>query len=262
MAFGFPLLLNGILMFGIFQGDRIIVGSQLGVTELGWFSAAFIVTLTPTLVLAKTLQSLMLPQLARAQHGSAEFQRLYLAAVEAALLIGVVLAVLFALVGPGLLTLLFSSKYESALSIIAWLGVMQGVRVAKAGPAIVAVAKGRTTNPFLANLARVVMLPVAWIFAHNGAGVPTIVAVAILGECFAFGVSLFLISRVLSLALEQLLVPVAGAFVTLALIGLDNRLWPPGALTGANLHLFQVLPVVATLLVWWSMRPLRQLIYS
>jgi len=41
LSFGGPLLLNGFLMFGIFQGDRAIVGIWFSMSEMGWFSAAF-----------------------------------------------------------------------------------------------------------------------------------------------------------------------------------------------------------------------------
>ena len=72
-AFGWPLLLNGALMFGIFQGDRMIVASEIGLVELGWFSAAFTLALTPSLLAARTLQSFALPQLSKAQEDPAAF---------------------------------------------------------------------------------------------------------------------------------------------------------------------------------------------
>ncbi len=45
--FGWPLLINGLLMFFILQGDRAIVGAAFDMQVLGWYSAAFALTLMP-----------------------------------------------------------------------------------------------------------------------------------------------------------------------------------------------------------------------
>src|SRR5690606_936968 len=37
--FALPLMANGLLLFFTAQGDRLLIGNQLGVTELGHYSA-------------------------------------------------------------------------------------------------------------------------------------------------------------------------------------------------------------------------------
>jgi O-antigen/teichoic acid export membrane protein len=256
LRFGLPLLANGILMFGIFQGDRIIVGSLIGMTELGWFSVAFSLTFMPAMVLAGSLQSFLLPQLARAQDDAAAF-RLYLVAAQASLLLGVGLAVMFWFAGPMLVVLLYGAKYELAAPVVVWLAIMQGLRIARIGASITATAKANTTNPLLANIARAVALPIAWVAVTMGGSVTAVVAIAIAGECVALLVSQLLLRRRLSLPLRDMSGPGMAGAATFLLIGLEayTRGGGPGPGASIWLEVAVLCTVVATL---WSMRALRK----
>ena len=50
LRFGWPLILNGALMFAIFNVERMIVGRELGMAQLGLFSMAFSLAIAPMLV--------------------------------------------------------------------------------------------------------------------------------------------------------------------------------------------------------------------
>ena len=164
------------------------MGSLIGMTELGWFSAVFTLTLAPTLVIAKTLNTFFLPQLSKVQNNLERYGfRLYLVTVQATLLAGVALAVIFAIAGPALFLLLYGFKYEPAVPLIVWLAVMQSIRLSEAGPAIVATAKAETKNPLMANLTRVLFLPIAWITVELGAGLILVIVLAIVGEVAGIG---------------------------------------------------------------------------
>jgi len=251
--FGWPLLLNGFLIFGIFQGDRIIVGSHIGMVELGWFSVAFSLTLMPTMLAASTLQTFFLPQLARAQDRPAEFEHLAQVTIQVTLMIGAALAVMFALAGPVVLITLYGPRYETSLSILTLLAVMHSVRFAKAGPAVVALAKARTDNPLIANITRFLTLFVAWYLVHNGAGVVAVVVVGIAGEGLAFAVSLTLLRGRLRLALAPFAAPVLAVATTLGLVCIDAWLWPPTASLFDNLHWFQIVLLLGIAPVVWFM---------
>ena len=77
-VFGWPLMLDAILMFGIFQGDRLIVANRLGVTDLGLYSLAFMLTFIATTVLAKTLNPTSSSQALLATGRSGGFQAVLL----------------------------------------------------------------------------------------------------------------------------------------------------------------------------------------
>jgi len=65
VEFGWPLMLNGFLMFFIFQGDKLVIGIYYDMEKLGVYSAAFMLTMTPALLIIKVLNSVMLPFLSK-----------------------------------------------------------------------------------------------------------------------------------------------------------------------------------------------------
>jgi O-antigen/teichoic acid export membrane protein len=195
VGFGWPLLLNGALMFGAFHGDRIIVGNQMGTTVLGWFSVAYMLTLTPAILLARVLQTLCLPILSQHQDDEKRFATAAYISAEMACLVGVSIVVGNALVGGLLIQHLFGAKHLLATSVLVPLAAMQAFRVAKTGSSTIAIARRQTTNPMWANLVRVAVLPVAYFIALKGASLAAIVWLALAAEFASLIWSYVLLSR-------------------------------------------------------------------
>ena len=193
IRFGWPLLVNSLLLFGIFQGDRAIVGASFSMETLGWFSAAFALALTPSQVLARVCQSFLMPMLSRVQLDPEPFLDRAHLTVQACLMIGIVVAVGFWIAGPTLLLAFYGERYLDAATVIGLLGLMQGVRLAKAGPAIVAMSRGETLTPMLANLVRMLGLLLALGAALAGFDVQVIVLCGLLGESAAMIASILLL---------------------------------------------------------------------
>jgi O-antigen/teichoic acid export membrane protein len=258
LAFGWPLLLNGLLLFGILHGDRVIVGSAVGITELGWFSAAVTLTLMPTVPISKTLLTFFLPQLARLRDDEVAFRRLQIVVIEFGLLIGGLFTVALTLAGPAILIAVYGPRYEAAVAVLALLAVMQGLRIVRSGFSAIALAKAKTHYPMMANLLRVAMLPLAWVAVREGGGVVSVVMLGILGEGLAVAASLILLKRYLSLSLEGLAMPFTA---TLALFGL-SCFFPLASASGYmdEMGFRLASSALVLLLVWqlWSMRSLRR----
>ena len=244
-AFGWPLLLNGALMFGIFQGDRMIVASEIGLVELGWFSAAFTLALTPSLLAARTLQSFALPQLSKAQEDPTAFAPRAAATLEGGLFLGVGFAAAFALAGPPVFLTLFGADFAAALGIVALLGAMQGVRMAKAGPVIVATAKAHTKNPLYANIVRVLALPVAFVLVLRGGGVEAVIWAALGGEAASLAASLWLVRRRLGVRLRPVLPALAVFIAAIGGIVYYGLAWPPDPARLFATHPAQALVLLA-----------------
>jgi len=252
--FGWPLLVNSLLMFGIFTGDQFIVGSLIGMTELGWFSAAFALTLSPSIIVTKTLQSFFLPQLSKLQDEKDAFCQLATVTMQAAMLAGIVYLVLLVTVGSPLFITLYGSKYEPALAVFLWLAVMQCFRIAKAGPICVAVSKGKTTNPLIANTMRLLMFPCAALLVLNGSGMVTVVYLGIAGELLAFFMSIFLVRLSLRSNKLDLSSPIL-AFIVLCALTMANFLfWTSPS---ATLQFDQLILVLPALVAYWTMRSFR-----
>lgn len=226
LAFGWPLLLNGALIFGIFQGDRIIVANQLGMADLGLFSVAFMLTLTPSLVLGKTLNSYFLPQISKNRDDISASQSVSLAAIEAGIFAGILLAGFFAIFGPFLMVFLFGEKYNTNLDILVWLAIMQGIRIAKEGPFTSAVANADTKNPLFANIARIAVLPFSFFVVAQTQNLLLVVLIAALGEILALFVSLTLLCLQGAVRWQGLVLPTAAGFVFFAAVASNLLIWP------------------------------------
>ena len=165
LRFGWPLLINGILLFVVFNGEKLIVGRELGMAMLAIFAMGFTLTLTPTLVMAKSVQSFFLPQLSAAKEDAAAFAHLAMATLQASLLNGAAMVVAVVLIGAPLVHVLLGPKYEGLLPFLTWLAILQALRVFKSGGAVVALARAKTENAMVANLFRVLSLPLSWYVA-------------------------------------------------------------------------------------------------
>ncbi|CUH80895.1 colanic acid exporter [Tritonibacter multivorans] len=194
LRFGWPLLLNGFLLFAVMQGDKIIVGRELGMVALGLFGMGVTLTLTPTLILAKSAQNLFLPLLSAALRAGdeARFVTTARAAFQASLLIGLVLMLAIFVLGVPLLSWLFGDKFADLGPLLIWLAAGQAVRVFKSGPSTAAVAKGITTNALLPNLIRLAALPLAWGVVLEGGTLWHVVLIALGAELLGYFAALAL----------------------------------------------------------------------
>jgi O-antigen/teichoic acid export membrane protein len=218
--FGWPLLANGVLLFLVFNGEKLIVGRELGMEQLAIFAMGITLTLTPTLVMAKSMQSFFLPQLSAVHSGAPagqDFGSLARATVQASLLVGTVLVVAVLIFGDPLVHLLLGPKYSGLTAVLTGLAVVQALRVFKSGSSIAALACGQTGNAVIANLLRVALLPVAWLVLHQGGGLTEVIWIAIAGEAIGFAVSLLLVRYRIGVAMRPLILSL---LITTAIVGL------------------------------------------
>jgi O-antigen/teichoic acid export membrane protein len=234
--FGWPLLLNGIMLFGVFNGERLIVGRELGMAQLAVFSMAITLTLTPTLVLAGASQSLFLPKLSIARDDTRSFNWFGVAAIEGGLAIGLLLLLGTVMIGGPVVHVLLGNKYEAMLPILVPMAVMQALRVAKSGASTVALAKGRSGNSAVANFFRILSLPISWYAVVHTGSVFTVIWIAAAAEALGFIVSLQLASKRTGLMLQPLTIPVVLFALACAAAAIDNHLLEPQTGFITNLH--------------------------
>lgn len=243
-SFGWPLLLNGLLMFLIFQGDRIIVGNVLGMSELAWFSAALTLAMSPTLVLASTLRSYTLPRLSAVKENKEKFFRLFSVTFSVSLMLASSIVIFFFVAGPFLISLLYGAKYAPAASIVVWLGILQAFRLARTGPSVVAISRAKTTNPLYTNVLRALFLVPAWFAALQGANVTAIIAIGIAGEAAALMLSLVLLNQTLLIPVRRMVLPLALTVIIVMFVVFDKLMIGPVVESSLNLNLFALLVLI------------------
>jgi O-antigen/teichoic acid export membrane protein len=176
-------------MVGIFQGDRIVIGASIGVTALGIYSIAFMLTNQLAMVINRLTAGLMLPLLSQVQQDREEFLRRYRHLIAILTLVSGAFGTTFIVCGGMLITAIYGLKYAAASSVIGWFGMMQAVRLIRGAPVIAAFAKGDSMNTLLANIARVLSFPAAAAVALAGGGIFWIAATSVVGELLAWVVS-------------------------------------------------------------------------
>lgn len=205
LRFGWPLLINGFLMFAIFQGDKAIIGAAFTMEELGWYAVAFALALVPCTVVVKVIYSFFMPLLAEVQSDPEQFQQRSTLCTQACMLLGALVGIGFLLTGPAVLLLVYGERYAQGTAVVGILGVMQGLRIAKAGPAIVAMAKAETTNPLIANVVRCSGIIMAVGSVALGYGVVAIALCGMIGEFFGALTAVYLLRCRLSLRIGPML---------------------------------------------------------
>lgn len=230
LGFGWPLLVNGLLLWGIMQGDRLLVGSAYGLSTLGVYSVVFTLTLMPTLVLARISSAVMLPVMARVSTLRGEFARRYQACSSGLALAAGGVAVLFIACGDPLVRLIYGEAYAGMGAVIAWLAAMQAIRLLRSAPSTAAMSLGDTRNMMLANVVRSCALLAAVPLALMRVDLAWLAAAAFGGEVLAYASAVLRLSRRHGVSPDAALRPALGLALGLATAA---ALTPAPAVPGA-----------------------------
>lgn len=257
IRFGLPLLLNGILMFAILQGDRLIIGGEISVEVLGWFSVAWLLASTPAFVLINTVRSLFLPKLADGvnEHGLDETR--VTATVEAGCFAAIWLIAGFFVLGPSVLLLVYGTEFAEALTVLQLVTVAFAFRLIVASTTTIALAGDDTPGPLIAGITRTLFLPLAYFAAVNGYGAVTLAWIAMTGEAASALAGGWRLATKLKVnirpwipSLAMMLTAVIGALV------LDTGFIQPAPETTPELWMCVPFAVLA-LVSFWPLRALR-----
>jgi len=202
-SFGWPLLVNGILLFIIMDGDRFMIGSAhhlfprstLSLADLGVYSVAFAVTMGPAMLILNVSGPVFFPLLSRTQEFREQFERRYSACAQFLCVAAAAAAIPFVLLGGWLVVTIYGAKYAAASGFIAWLSGMWSLRVVRAAPTMAALALGDSKNSMYSNIARTVALAGALTAVAIGAGLVWIAVSGFGGELFALLVCLARLRR-------------------------------------------------------------------
>ncbi len=166
VSFGWPLIANGALLFGIYQGDRFLIGTAgrtLGAhvytfKDLGIYAVATSLTFTPMIAFSTVCSSLMLPMFSGLQAEPQEFRKRYYISAQLVGMVSGLFALPLILDGGSIVTLIYGQAYSQAGGFIGWMAAAQAVRMARFTPAMGAMALGDTTNTMYSNLVRFLAL--------------------------------------------------------------------------------------------------------
>ncbi len=225
ISFGWPLLINGLLLFLIMQGDRFVIGAADNLfsretyskAQLGFYSAAFVLSSAVTEGVASIIGPIMLPLLARAQDVEVQFKKRSLFCIQIVAFILNPIAIFFILMGGWFLVLAYGDQYVAAAPLIAWIGVTQSIRLFRVASATIALSKGDSPNMTISNTFRAFSFILAFVFAAKSAGIVWIAISGLIGELFAILASIGMLRYRLAIPLQYFFKPLIFSFIGLIL---------------------------------------------
>jgi O-antigen/teichoic acid export membrane protein len=189
LAFGLPLMANGVLLYAITQGDQLVVGSFAAASALGVYAAAAALAAAPVSLAARVASAVGLPILS-ACRGPREFRR-RAGVMMAGLAGGAVILIGPLVVLPGaILRAGFGEGFAGGWAVLVVMAVGQGARMVRVAPVTAAVARGDTMAPLAANVVRACGLAGTVGAAAAGAPLWVLAACGMGGEFAALAASL------------------------------------------------------------------------
>ena len=247
LRFGWAILLNGILMFAAFQGDKVIVGREIGMVVLAVFAMGSTLTLTPTLVMAKSANNFFLPQLSAVDQDDSEGQRqfahLTIITMQAHMLFGTFLVIAMIIAGPTMVHIVLGENFAEMIPILPLMAIMQALRLSKDGSSAVVLSRGRAVLTLFTYIPRVLSLPLAWWVAITTGEITDIIWVAICAEAVGLAIALLLVTWNIGVCLRPLVWPLASSIALL----ITAAMYTSGDLALGAYHPFWGIFLVVTL---------------
>ncbi len=206
-VFGWPLVVNGILLFAINQGDRVAVGAAYTKEELAVWANAMLLASAPLAVFSRVASALALPVLAGCRRDREQFARRYELCMQCLGVSGAMVAIPLILSGGTIMAVVFGDAYGAAGAYAGLVAAAQAMRVCRIGPTVAALSHGETTNAALGNTARLLGVAGAALVAAFHAPLVLVAAAALAGEAVSFLVGIGRLHQQGLLRLSQSLTP-------------------------------------------------------
>ncbi len=196
LTFGWPLLLNGFVMFASQQGDHMLVGSNFSLADLAVYSIAFTLSSLPFSLFSQVGSSLMLPALASQQKDMKTFRAYYERCLELSVIMSLLILGPMVLAGGDLVRLFYGPRYAGCGVLVAIFSSAVALRFFRWAPTVASMSKADTINPLLGNIARALSLLFAFLAIASGIGSMVIIAgCGLIGEVAAIMVSVTRIKK-------------------------------------------------------------------
>ena len=160
---GWPLAVNALLLYAVFQGEKLFVGGVLGLEVLGTYAIAAQLALLPVMIAGRLSIALGLPVLARAGANTARGDQARQDITQLCLAGGMFFWLGFVVLAPVVIQLLFGEAYAQPVADMSWIAAAAALRLQKTGPATVLLAAGRARDILAGNSARLAGLVIGTI---------------------------------------------------------------------------------------------------
>jgi O-antigen/teichoic acid export membrane protein len=255
--FGWPLLLNGFIQIGNFQGDSMVVAAAFPLAQLGVYSVALTIAMAPGLTITRISSSLGLPLLAEVQNDLPRFICRYSQLVQTMALIGCLATLGMLLCGEQVVVLLFGTKYAGIGALACWLTAAQSLRIVRVATGTAAMARGDTINSLLSSSWRLSGLLLAIGVGLLKASIIWFAAAALVGECVALGATIMRLQSIHSISPQITVIPTAMGLACVLFAWAIKFLFSIGSYSFLNFLLLPILVILSVGAFLFCFRELR-----
>lgn len=202
--FGWPLLINASVLFFAGQGDRLLIGNQLGPTKLGLYSTTLLLVFYPCSVLLRYLSGIHFPAIVAMRDTDAGISEAEETLKGDLLLAAMIGSLGFVIVTPIVLIYVYGHAFASPPLLVGLIGLLQILRLIRGWPVAVAFALGRTGNILMGNLARLIAFPLGIAGVMLGYDLIGLTIGFILGEFIALAATTIMLTAILKRPLSSL----------------------------------------------------------
>jgi len=198
-SYGKWMLSSGILIFLITQGDDALVGKVLGVTMLGFYQMAYLVSNTPATEIGHIISQVSFPLYAKLQQDLERLQKFFLVIVKVTAMFSLPLSGIIFILAPDIIYIFLGQKWMSIVSAIRILCVFGLLRAnaSTGGPVVLSLGKPKLITIF-AFIQLVILAAIIYPLTvrYNIEGTSVAVAVAFIA---IFIPGIFVICRLINL---------------------------------------------------------------
>lgn len=193
--FSVPLMFNGLLLFIGAQGDRVVVANELGLTQLGHYTAALMLIFYPASTLMRYIGAMHLPRLAAAKETAQHRDLTADTLAGQAMVLGLGMAAGFASMAPFAVVAFYGASFAQPPLVIALIGVFQSARFLRQWPTTIALSLGQSRIVLANNIVRMSGLASAFLAVNVFGDLTSVTAGFIVGELLALITAIVLVNR-------------------------------------------------------------------
>lgn len=194
VAFSWPMVINGFLIFASQQADQLMVGSQYSMEQLASYAIPVSIVMVPWILFAQVVGPVSMSVLSSVQERKEEFMDKCRQTVDFSVVATVIVTLPLIVSGEQIVVTVFGGRYAGSSELMAIMATASALRFLRVAPTTAAMALGDTKNLMWANVARSSsLLLVLGVIAIRGS-IEWVAACAVVGEAVALVVSFMLMS--------------------------------------------------------------------
>lgn len=212
-----PLWLDGMFVFSVLNGERVIVAREFGEYTVGVYSALILIAVTPMGMISRIGLSIGVPLLVQKIKDSIDAEGLYLISAKFYGVLSLGFSVFLGMSCNAVLTFLYGDAYKIDGIVVALIGIMFAFKMLRGSSTLFILVSGKTWATALANFLRLLGVLVCWFVAVQTKDLVYVFSIAVIAEFVALSAAIIGIRSVVKsgAALTYLFCAINGVLVYL-----------------------------------------------